>query len=800
MSRPNIGQNKLGGITQVNSKKKAQKMQAAKEIKRKARVVEKAALKSQDAIYYTSQMADGLMHVVEDTYSTMYELGNLDYEVSSEEERLDVVMGYAEALNSLDKNSSYQLLVINKKTKSDLVDDILLDYQGDTEDEFREEINQLVEAAHARDDRGFEIKKYAIFSTHVVDSKAHQKLSHIAKNFETRFDNSGVDLDIHQLSGTERLTILSDLLRPGSHFSISYQDMTIAGLSSKAFITPKSLRFPRGKDYFKLGDTFARVLYIREYPKYLEDILIKELCASGLELAISIHAKPYDIVEARKNIQSIHTLNNTDIQKQQRQNFQVGLTEEMISGESREIKNATQDLLDEIKDNGQKIYSGIFTVLLTGETEEALNKTTREIKDIADTWQVTFDSVDEYKQEALNTVLPIGKPYLDVEMNYMRDMTTSNVATQIPFSSIELQSPTGLYYGKNQMSNNMITIDRKKDLITPSGLVLGSSGAGKGMTVKWELINSYLRYTDDRFIIVDPEGEYTPLAKQFGGQVLDISTGTTHHLNIMDLADTELLDDEDQAVDLVKEKANLLASLFESLLKDFSDLEAAIIDRVTRLTYDQVKKPTLVDWYQILKGQPETVAQELATKVEPYTVGAQDIFAHPTNIDLNARFVVFNIKKLDDKMKPFAMKVILDQIWKQVVEGQGKRVTRLYFDELQLNFTTEDSANWFTHLWSRIRKYGAITTGITQNVATLLDTSAGTKMISNSEFIILLRQKITDLQRLKEVVRLTPKLIKYVGDRVPQGTGVISSGGVVVPFENPIPKDTELFRLMNTDA
>ena len=146
------------------------------------------------------------------------------------------------------------------------------------------------------------------------------------------------------------------------------------------------------------------------------------------------------------------------------------------------------------------------------------------------------------------------------------------------------------------------------------------------------------------------------------------------------------------------------------------------------------------------------------------------------------------------------MKVILDTIWKQIVESQGKRTTRLYFDELQLNFDTESNAQWFMALWSRVRKYGAIPTGITQNVSTLLDSSAGRKMISNSEFLILLRQKIGDITRLQEVIHLTPKLIKYINDRAPQGTGLISAGGITVPFENPIPKNTQLFIMMNTDA
>ena len=260
----------------------------------------------------------------------------------------------------------------------------------------------------------------------------------------------------------------------------------------------------------------------------------------------------------------------------------------MLSGVSKEIEQTTEQLIEEMKDNGQKIFSGIFTVMLLEESKEQLNEAVRELKEVARTWQVEFDDVYKMQEEALNTILPIGKPYLDVEALYMRDLTTNNIVTQVPFTSVELNSPNGQYYGQNQLSKNIITVNRKEDLITPSGLVLGSSGSGKGMTVKWGLLSTLLKQKNDRVIIVDPESEYLPIGRTFKAQILDIFPGTKHHLNILDMADRSLLKEEDRHVDLVKEKANLLASLFESILKDFSDVEASLIDRVTRLTYEKV--------------------------------------------------------------------------------------------------------------------------------------------------------------------------------------------------------------------
>ncbi|WP_157456814.1 VirB4-like conjugal transfer ATPase, CD1110 family [Carnobacterium maltaromaticum] len=776
------------------------------EKKKKQRIQQQANPSVQDTIKYTSQFEEGLMHIVGNEYSKMYNLGELDYEVSTEDEQLSTVIGYAEGLNSLDKNSRYQLLILNKRVKSSLLEDTLIPYQADALDNYRQEMNDIIGKQFSHDQRNFVTEKYAIFTTETNSMKqANRLLDTTAANFKNRFDVNEVPLNVAEVKGQDRLKVMSGMLRPGTYFSTSYDDIAISGLSSKAFIVPSSLSFPTNKEYIKMGKKYGAVMYIRSYPKYLEDKLIKEICDTGMELAISIHAKPYDMNTAKKNIQAMQTLNNTEIRKQQKENFKSGVGEDDISGEVAEIKKSTTALMEEIKDNGQKLYSGIFAVSVITDTAEELETAIKAVQDVGLTWQVEFEVVDAYKEEALNTMLPIGKPYLDVELNYMRDMTTSNVVTQIPFSNIELQSPTGQFYGRNQRTHNMITIDRKKDLITPSGLFLGSSGSGKGMTTKWEIISARLKHPNDRFIIVDPESEYLPVGREFGAEILDISTGTKHHFNILDMVDSRFLDEEDRSVDLVKEKANLLVTLFESVLKEFTDADASIVDRITRKTYEKFEGmdevPTLVDWHAILREQiDEPAAQNLAIKVEPYTIGSQDIFAHKTNIDLSANFIVFNIKKLDDRLKSFAMKVILDQIWKQVVAAQGKVTTHLYFDELQINFTTEQEASWFNILWSRIRKYGAIPTGITQNVSTLLDSAAGRKMISNTEFIVLLRQKSVDLQRLKEMISLTPKLIKYVGDRIPQGTGLISAGGIVVPFENPIPKHTKLFEIMNTDA
>lgn len=775
------------------------------EERRKSRLAEQASPNAQSTLKYTSQFKEGLMHIVGEEYSKMYRLGDIDYDTADEEEQEQTALGYAEGLNVLDKKSRYQALIINKAKKNSIFDEVRLPYEWDDNDTYRQEINDINRQGFESDQRNFEIQKYAIFTTQSRTRKqASQILDTIATKFQGRFKKRGVKLKIDKMDGLERLKVSATLLKPNRYFTVDYDDIMLSGLTSKAFISPNRFKFPKNKPYFRVGDKFAKVLYADQFPKYLEDELIRELCKSGIELAISIHGKPYEMVEARKAISTVKALNKADIQKQQRQNFKDGVGEDMISGEAAEIEEATTELIKEFKDRGQKYFSGIFSIYLLADTQEELQHKVKVVEDAGATWQVSFDNTVLYNEEALNTILPIGKPYLDVEKNFMRDMTTANLATQIPFTTQELQSPTGVVYGKNQRSHNLIVIDRKKDLITPSGLVLGSSGSGKGMTIKWEIINIMLKYPNRRIIIVDPEGEYTSLAEALGGLILYISTGTSSHLNIMDMPDKDLLDKEDQQVDYVKEKTNLLVNLFKLLLEDFGDIQKSIVDEYTAKLFsnfeNQNRKPTLKDWYELLAQSTEPDVIYFAKTIRPYTVGSQDIFAHETNVDLSSRLVVFNTKKLDPELKTFANKVIYDQIWKEIVKNQNKITTHLYFDEIQTNFDNDDDAQFFMNIWARVRKYGAVPTGITQSVLTLLDSSYGQSMILNTEFIVLLRQKLGTIKRLEEVLRLTDTLKEYIQETAPQGTGLIYSGGVVVPFENPIPEDTQLFEMMNTDS
>jgi len=774
---------------------------AEKERRNRLRRTLKAS--TQNTIKYNSLYENGLLHVAKDKWSRTYRLGDVAYLSANQEEKIDVIDTHAEALNSLDSGSTFQLLVINRKIEDNTVERIKYEEVGDGFDNFRKEYNDMIESRFSSDSKNFQVEKYVTIGTEAYNrEQADANLKEIGSSLENQY--AQMDIAFQELDGKERLDIFAELLLGKHRLPYSYRDIALSDLHSKDFIAPNRLHFLENR--FRINDGVAKVMYARNFPTFLTDRMIKNLTDIGEELAITVQAAPYEPADFLKKINNADTTIKAEMIKAQRSGAQEGVDQELaVSGRAREISESTKRWKEEIDDNDQKAFSGLIALYFKAKDEDELANITDKVLTAARKVGVDFQECFYYQEEGLNTILPIGHTFLNVKRRFIRDMTTANLATQVPFTNVDLKSDSerALYYGQNQLSNNVITVDRKADLNTGSGVVLGSSGSGKSVTVKsMEIIPTYLKNPEDRIIIVDPEDEYSDIGREFGAQLVDIFIGSKSYLNLLDLPDVSQLKDEDN--DPIGDKSNLLMGLFESILDEVGDVEYTIIDRVTRETYRRFEKsnrtPTLKDWHDVLEEQEEPEAKELALKSEIYAKGSQNIFAHETNVDITDRFVIFNLKRLTGKLKPFAMMVIQDYIWNQVVASQGQLTTRIYFDEVQLYFKEEAQAIFFTELYSRVRKYGAIAPAITQNIETLMNKEEGRKLVSNSEFMILLKHKKSDLLALSRAITLTPTLTRYIEKPKAKGTGLIVAGQVVVPFENPIPKNTRLFELIATDA
>ncbi|MDU2702518.1 MAG: ATP-binding protein [Veillonella sp.] len=358
-----------------------------------------------------------------------------------------------------------------------------------------------------------------------------------------------------------------------------------------------------------------------------------------------------------------------------------------------------------------------------------------------------------------------------------------------------------MYYGINSLSKNLIQHNRKS-LKTANGFILGTSGSGKSFAAKREIVNSLLSENDD-VIVIDPEREYTKLAEGFSGEVIKISAGSSNYINPFDI-NMDYADDDNP----IQLKSEFILSLCELLIggrSGLSSTQKTIIDRTVLMTYDKyfnnpIKNqiPTLKTFYETLLKQPEPEANEIALSLEIYIKGSLSVFSNQTNIDTNNRFIVYDTKDLGKQLKTMGMLIVLDQIWNRITQNRkiGKR-TWIYIDEIYLLFKNEYSDNYLFELWKRARKWGAIPTGITQNVEDLLRSENARSMLSNSEFVYLLNQAALDREELSTLLNISEQQLQYVTN-VDSGKGLLIAGGAIIPFEDDFPKDTKLYTMLST--
>ena len=456
-------------------------------------------------------------------------------------------------------------------------------------------------------------------------------------------------------------------------------------------------------------------------------------------------------------------------------------------------------LLKELQSQNERMFLVTFLVLNTGRTEQELENNVFQASSIAQKHNCNLCRLDYQQEQGLMSSLPLADNQIEIQ----RGLTTSSTAIFIPFTTQELyqSGKESLYYGLNALSNNLIMVDRKK-LKNPNGLILGTPGSGKSFSAKREIANAFL-VTDDDIIINDPEGEYSPLVNRLKGQVIHISPSSTQYINPMDI--NANYSEEDNPLSL---KADFILSLCELVVggkEGLLPVEKTVIDRCVHLIYRKYfadpcpeNMPILEDLYNALLQQDEKEAHHVATALEIYVKGSLNIFNHRTNVDIDNRIVCYDIKQLGKQLKKLGMLIVQNQVWGRVTANRSVgKSTRYYADEFHLLLKDEQTAAYSVEIWKRFRKWGGIPTALTQNVKDLLTSPEIQNIFDNTDFFLMLNQANADREILGEKLGLSREEMRYLTN-AEQGCGLMVCGNVALPFENRIPTDTQLYRMMTT--
>lgn len=747
---------------------------------------------------------DGLCEIEYGLYSRSLKFSDINYQTARRDEQVDLFTRYCEVLNYCDPTMNLQINIINRRIDKESFKETMFMLMVEGEDKlncYRKEMNGMLAAKALEGQNSILREKYITFSTSATSYEtAIPALARLETDLMGHFKALGCE--VQTMFGIQRLEQLHELFRPGERFIFDYNNLIESGLNTKSCIAPDSFDFTE-KDMFAFGthsgNHIGQVLYLRDLPAELSDKIITELSDLPIDMNITLHITNVDQGKALEMVRRQIAFMEMETTGRQDQAVQKGRNADIaIPMETRRSYEEATKLLDLLENKNQRMFKVTVLIYTFSDDVDSLQDNAFQIMATARKNNVIIDRLDLQQREGINSVATIGKNHVNIK----RTLTTASTAIFIPFTTMELYQKGGMYYGLNALSRNLIFFNRYS-LKAPNGVILGTPGSGKSFAAKREMINVLLNDPNAEVLIIDPEREYTPLAQGFDGEIVHISAGSKNYINPMDCS-MDYADDEEP----LQLKAEFILTICELLVGGKMGLTGAqrsIISRACKICYtkyfanpSKYPVPTLRDFYDVIKDQPEAEAQGLALEMEIYIEGTLSVFANHTNVDTQKRLVVYDVRDLGKQLRTFGMIVVLDQIWNRITQNRarGKR-TWIYIDEIQLLFSNEYSANYFFELWSRSRKWGAVPTGITQNVETLLLSDLARRMLSNSDFIMMLNQATSDRVELAGLLNISNKQLGFVTNS-DAGHGLLFAGKSIVPFIDRFPTDTELYRMMTT--
>lgn len=543
-------------------------------------------------------------------------------------------------------------------------------------------------------------------------------------------------------------------------------------------ISPSSIEIH--SDYFRLGTKYGRTLYVYGYPRSLITGWLSPLINIDEVLDVSMYIYPVDTTVVMKNLQKKVTQLEASISVNSEKGKIRDPELEAAIGDAEELR-------DQLQVGAEKFFRFGLYVTLWADSLDELGFVQRKIETLFGQ-QMVFSKVASSQQEqGMNSCMPQCTDQLLIR----RNMNTGAISTSFPFTSADLTQEKGILYGINMHNNGLVIFDRFS-LENANMVVFAKSGAGKSFTVKLEALRSMM--TGSEILIIDPENEYQKLCDAVGGSYIRLSLNSDVRINPFDLP--KVVDAED-ANDALRANLVTLHGLFRLMLggaqqaaagapaapaltpNEEADLDQALIDTYARagITSDplthQSTPPTIFNLYDTLAHMGGT-GPNLAQRLRKYTTGTfAGIFSQQSNIDINNQMVVFNIRDLEDELRPVAMYIVLSHIWNVVRAEQKRRL--LIVDEAWQLMKYDDSANFLFSLAKRARKYYLGLTTITQDVEDFMSSKMGRAIVANSSMQILLKQSSSAVDVLSDVFKLTNEEKKRLSN-FPVGQGLFFAG------------------------
>lgn len=505
--------------------------------------------------------------------------------------------------------------------------------------------------------------------------------------------------------------------------------------------------FRVGPKVFEIDGKWATTIFVTTYPRYLDTNWFAPIVNFDVEFDAGMFIYPQESATILRSLRKRVT------------QVAASISMQAEAGKIRDpqLETAYQDieeLRDRLVQGTERFFQFGLYLTLYANTQEELEDTLAQVEVLLEGRLIYSKPALFQMEQGFGSTLPLGSDKLVVNTN----LNSSPLSTSFPFVSSDLTGSTGILYGINLHNNSLVIFDRFS-LENANMVIFAKSGAGKSYAVKLEILRSMMFGVE--VIVIDPEQEYRYLAEAVGGGYLRVAIASENRINPFDLP--ALPEDEDPA-SVLRENVVRLTGLISLMVSGLSPEEQSIVDKALWEAYAlkditpgarwaaNVEVPTLQDFYTILRDMrgAESVATRLSRFVEGTYAG---VFNRPTNVNLDKQLIVFNVRDMEEELRPIAMYVVLGFIWNRVRSELKKRL--LIVDEAWFMMQHEESARFMFSIAKRARKYYLGVTTITQDITDFLGSKYGKPIVTNSSLQLLLRQSPAAIDQIAQVFYLT---------------------------------------------
>lgn len=529
-----------------------------------------------------------------------------------------------------------------------------------------------------------------------------------------------------------------------SNIPASIKNMQKGMVSIPDIIAPSSVEVDFG--HIRIGEKYYKTLFVVGYPRYVSANWLEPLIDFDHTMNISMFIYPTlsaDVLsDLRRKIAEMEATISSQAEK--------GLE---LDPKTRASLEDALSVQEELAKGMERFFQFSLYMTLSSDNPKDLVEASKRLMITLNSIMIMPKTATLQMEDGFKSTIPIGQDKLFM----IRNMDTTSLASTFPFTSAMLAQDKGIMYGINQQNGSLIIFDRFS-LENANEVVFGKSGSGKSYLIKLEAMRQYMFGTD--IIIIDPEGEYGELTRTMGGEEVGFTPSSAIKINPFDLSGFYEEGENELGLKILS-----LHALLKIVMGDLDPSHDAILDRALVETYrlkgittdpaTQKKQPPIMeDLYKVLLGMEDVQARELALRLEKFIKGSlSGIFNQQSNFDIVNPFTSFNIKMLEDQLRPIAMHVILDFVWTKVRRSVKKRL--LILDEAWYMMKYEDSASFVYSIAKRSRKYYLALTTATQDVQDFLSTDYGKAVLSNSSIQMLLKQSPTEIDLVAKTFYLT---------------------------------------------